>query len=165
MKVIPLRSVLWAAAAVAMAAAVALTVATLRDLKAAAGRLKQKAGDLADLNALGESAAQYRAAQQVFERMAEDAAPASFEQAVLVALPDRQPEDIRRQRESFRAGWVVERVEISLPELPFKALAPLVQTAEALRPPWTLTKCVLSGSPRAAGSGRATLQFERISRE
>jgi len=164
-KTVPLRLVLWLAGGLAMASSVALTLATLRDLEEALPRLEGKAGNVSELRRLGDDVAEYHAAQRMFAELGDGAARVSFDQLVAAALPGHKPEDIRRHRASFGPGWTVEHVEVYLPEVPFESLVPLIEAAETLRPPWRLTKCVLSGSPRAPGTGRATLQFERICRE
>ncbi len=164
MKTVSLRPVLWIGGVVALVASAVMTTATLKALREGADRLAGKCALLDELQQLGESHADYAAARRAFEAL-DARSSANFEQAVQEALARRKPEDVRRDRENLSPGWAVERVEIYLTELPFEELAPLLQQAESLRPPWRLTRCVLSGSPRAAGTGRATLQFERICRE
>jgi hypothetical protein len=126
-------------------------------------RIRARLAQFDALQARDRALAGYLAAKSQFDALPE-AKARDLQPLMQESLPGYQAEDVRDASAEVSPGWVLRRREIAFREAPIAKAEEFVRRAEALRPPWRLSKCVLRASSRAAGFGHVVLVMEALER-
>ena len=146
----------WLSAAVLAAGA----LFSAQNFRAAPLRIKgirQKQAVLEQLCNLQAVASAEQAAVRKFE------AEAAGRPCSLKDLAGSHRADIRqRENLSLPGGWTLHRTEVVCGDIPFEAAGLFMKAAGECRPPWRVTECLFSASPRSPNAGAVTLMLEAL---
>ena len=153
--------VLWGAAAILTAAAVAGTVHALRTLDASGERLAARRETAASLRVMAGELAALQARRRKLDAVP-GAKAVQLDTILRSALGGAAADDVRESTEELDPPWRLRRKEVVLGDLPLERVLAAVRQAEAQRPPWRLAECRIEASPAAPGRGRTVLVFETL---
>jgi len=156
-----MRSLVWGAAAASAVAGVWLALHAAGAVDRAGRELARKRSELDELRAVAGELARSAAAKAVFEGEP-GRRPAAVAALLDEVLPGVKPEDSRERRREIAGGWLVREHEFAFGEVPLGKVMDFAAKAEAQRPPWKVTKCVIRASPHAPGTGRVALVLEAL---
>lgn len=148
-------------AIIAVSAGVLLMLTTLATLRANADRLKTHATNMKELQRLQQLSHGTRTAVGAFERL-ENPHPVPIRQLLRDSIGD---EDYSSQAPPPRPkikGWLVRQMDISFKDIELSKVAAFLERAEAQRPPWRLSRCVIHSSSASGGSGRVSFTLEAL---
>lgn len=151
------------AAAVLLAAGAVMSLDTVRKMTEVSARLRLKQRDLNVLRSMESDLLRCRAAVDAWKHYPAPS-PTALMEALRDTLPIAKSDDVRDFRKESVPGWFLRQKEISLPEASIGTAMAFVRKAEALSPPWRLSKAVIRSSPRAPGSGQVILLMETLER-
>lgn len=157
-----LSRLLWAAAALSLAAGLLLSTRTLLALPRVRDRYEKRSADVKAVAALAAAGRLQAAAVQAWSQ-AGGPAPAlagEFRRQLpdlAVALHDLEPAP-------SLPGWQIRRTAVTLANVDYRRLDDVVRAAGASRPPWSLAECVLQASDRPGIAARLDLVFETVDR-
>ncbi len=157
----PAIRIIWAGAALFLAAGLVLAVQSARGIRSSAEKLDRKLRDIGELRALEDQEKRYVLAQQMYEKLP-NKHPGSLDGAFKEALSPHKADDSRETRKELGQGWVAHQKEFSFGEIPVAKIVEFVRKAEAQRPPWILTKCVINSAPGTGGTAQVSIQLEAV---
>ena len=146
---------LWLAAAM-LAAGLLYSSHTVRITPRRIRSIRQKQEVLLQMHDLQKIALAEQAAVRRFEDDA-SARPCSLKE-----LAGRRADIRQRESVQLAGGWTLYRTEVVFNDTPFDAAGDFIAAAEACRPPWRVTECQFSTSPRAPAAGTVTLMLEAL---
>ncbi len=159
----PVIRIVWASAALCLAAGLVLAVQSARGIRGSTERLERKLRDIEKLKALEREEKRCVQAQQMYEKLA-NKHPDSLE-GLLKEFPSAyKADDSKEARKDLTAGWVVRQKELSFGEVSMEKIVEFVRKAEAQRPPWVLTRCAINSAPGSGGTAQVILQLEAVER-
>jgi hypothetical protein len=160
----PLSSVLSLLACVLFISGIVLSASTLLRFPEAERRLTKAIEAAEDLDALAQEFAALDALLVPFNALPGDAL-ADPQALAERAFGAERIEEVRQRADSCGEGYAVNRIEISLKDVPLETVVPFAREAEFLRPPLRLSACTIHASDTRPGVGNVVLGLERIERQ
>jgi hypothetical protein len=152
---------LWFAAALVFLLGTGLTCYTLNAARESLPKIRSKASYLAGLRTIQAEITQGLAALEVFSKSA-DKHVVPLPELMRDSLGELKPDEIKDVHKETVQGWMVRQKDITFNEAPLDKVMEFTRKAEAQRPPWSLTKCVIRSSPRAPGVARIELSLQAV---
>ena len=157
------QTVLWIAAVATVAAGIGMTAASYRQRDAAALKLKRKAGDLRELQAL-QATADYRRQVVGFLETAASGHPRPIGDLARAVLTNETVEIRESEAAGVLPGWSVKRTEASFPGADLARVAEFLAAAEMQRPPWRLVEISVRAARGADNRAQVRVIMESLDR-
>ncbi len=152
--------IIWLIALIVFVAGIILSFQTLRQLRSADKKLKEKMGDISVMQEFTRDLSIYIAAKDAYQRLP-GARPVQFES--IFNLPGIiAQENIRSSEVALEDGWFLLRREVVVDNGELNDVMTHIKKAEAQRPPWKLSSCKIKSSSVTPGYGRVVLVFEAL---
>ena len=152
-----MRRLLWIISIAVLATGMVLAVPSWRQAEVTRRRFIKKRRELQALRAVQRDLNKYLAAQAEFAKLP-STKPAPLIILLKELLPAQRAEDMRVVRNEGPTGWFVREAQVTFSDIPVEAAMAFACGAEALRPPWRLTRCAVRAATESP-TGRAHVEF------
>ncbi|OVE75723.1 hypothetical protein BVX97_03690 [bacterium E08(2017)] len=140
-----------------------MTIGTYGQIGERRIKLKRKLVEFRELRELESRNNNYDKALEVFESL-DSKEISSLKTFFVKRFPGCNPDDIRETRRDSVKGWRVHEVEAAFNDMVLNDVMKAAAEAEGMKPPWVLSKCVLTAASRQRGKGNAVLTFTGVSK-
>jgi len=163
MRTILFRKLSWILSAVVFGAGLMLTVGTVRSIRQTGLSMNDQAGRLQTLRQFADEMDRYVSARRRYEKLPGSRA-VQLETILRETIDPEKIEEVRESRADIGNGWLRRTKEVILAEMPMQKVMDAIRKAEAQRPPWLLSECVIRAVPLTPGQGRSVLAFDVLER-
>lgn len=155
------NSGMWIAAMLAVAAGIAFTLQAVRMRSAVSERIVKRAEAMQRLQEIAGDVRRAEQAVELYGKLAQKKTGSPTD-ALKTVFPDQKIEDPRETRREISGGWALKQKEYVLDDVSIGKAMEFVQKAEAMRPPWIMTRCAIRSSTTAAGAGHVAITLEAL---
>lgn len=156
--------VVWVLAAAAMLGGVSLAVYASSAIRSASVRLTETARLVDQLKGDLQKTVRTAQARELYSKLPPLKADA-LQECLSSTVGAQVIDDSRDVRQDMGQGWSARQKELTFNDVPVSRVMDFVRKAEALRPPWIMTRCQIRSSPSAAGTAQITVVMETVERK